>query len=252
MYEKVYFASDFHLGLNAGKKQLDNLSLILQWMDTLEPHSKLYLLGDLFDYWYEYKNVIPRGHTKFLGKLHELRDREIDISIFTGNHDMWMYDFFTQEYDVPIYHEPRQVKHQGKNLLIGHGDGLGPGDRKYKIIKYVFRNKWSQRLFYMLHPDLALKIMRGFSQSSRDNGRDETYQGDDEWLYQYCEDVSSTMDIDYFVFGHRHLVIDRMLSNGKSRYINIGDWLSYYSYAVLENGMLQVRFFKESHKIYGT
>jgi UDP-2,3-diacylglucosamine hydrolase len=245
----IYFASDFHLGINAHDTSSEREKKIVRWLDYIAKDAEeIYLVGDIFDYWFEYKTVIPKGYTRLLGKLAELRDKNIPIYFFTGNHDMWMFNYFEDELGIPIYRRPiiREIK--GKTFFIGHGDGLGPGDQGYKFIKKVFANKVCQWLFARLHPNLGIGLMKylsGFSRDSQSNKETEKYLGDDkEWLVLYGNKKIDTLAVDFFVFGHRHLPLDIVLKNQKSRYINLGDWWSgTCSYAVWDGEKLELRYF---------
>jgi UDP-2,3-diacylglucosamine hydrolase len=250
----VYFASDFHLGspglLDSGQRE----KLIVQWLDEMKHDMKsLYLVGDIFDFWFDYKKVVPRGFIRILGKLAELKDRGVEIIYFTGNHDLWMFDYLQTELDIPIHHKPIEVILQNKKFYIGHGDGLGPGDHGYKTIKNIFASPVAQHMFRWLHPDLGIRIADYFSSKSREaqHAVQEFLGPEKEWLIQYAESQLQSEFFDYFIFGHRHLPIDYTLNNQQSKYINLGDWLRFQSYAVLENGILQLKFYKNDHaKIY--
>jgi len=233
---KTYFASDFHLGVDATETSTEREKRIVRWLDEVSQDADaIYLLGDLFDYWFEYGEAVPKGFARLLGKLAELRDRGVPIYAFTGNHDMWMFGYFENELDIPVYKEPIEREIQGTKFLIGHGDGLGPGDHGYKFIKKVFASPVSQWLFARIHPNTGIKLMKYFSGQSRDMTAVPDFLGEDkEWLIQYCKEKLETTDIDYFVFGHRHLPIDHLLPNGKSRYINLGDWLVHYTFGVFD------------------
>jgi len=206
-----------------------------------EEAEAIYLLGDLFDYWFEYKKVVPKGHVRFLGKLAELSDRGIPLHIFSGNHDVWMFDYLKDEIGAEIYHKPLSVTLGGKLFLLGHGDGLGPDDHGYKFLKKIFRSPINQWLFARLHPNTAIRLMQRSSKKSRDSQEAEAFLGaDKEWLIQYCERKISQNPYDYLIFGHRHLPIDHLLSNQKSRYINCGDWINHFTYAVYDGRELSL------------
>ncbi|MBK6545274.1 MAG: UDP-2,3-diacylglucosamine diphosphatase [Saprospiraceae bacterium] len=250
----VYFASDFHLG-SAGRVQtFDREKRIVNWINTYKSDMEaLYLVGDVFDFWFDYKKVVPRGFIRILGKLAELKDAGIPVYYFTGNHDLWMFDYLQKELEIPIYHKPIEVEIQGKKFMIGHGDGLGPGDYGYKRLKKLFSNPFAQKLFQWLHPDLGIGLADYFSSKSRE-AQDpvQFFLGSDkEWLIQYAEFKLQEKYFDYFVFGHRHLPIDFTLKNGTSRYINLGDWISFQSFGILKNGVLELQFYQNEHgKIY--
>lgn len=207
---------------------------------------EVFLLGDLFDFWFEYSRAVPKGFIRFQGALAALCDSGIPVHIFIGNHDMWMFDYFTQELNLQIHRAPLRLSRQGKELLIGHGDGLGPGDHTFKFIRKIFHSPLMIRLFRWVHPDLGIRIANAWSQSSRESHGDiYAYKGpEQEYLLQYCEQlIAQQPELDYIIFGHRHLVIDYTLSNGRTRYINTGDWLRFNSYAVMEQGAISLRSF---------
>ena len=243
----IYFASDVHLGVpNLAASQARERRFV-QWLDTIKTNATaIYILGDLFDFWFEYHTVVPRGYVRVLGKLAELRDKGIPIYFFTGNHDLWMFGYFEQELGIPVYRQPLLTQIDGKTFLIGHGDGLGPGDLKYKWVKkYLFTNRLCQWLLHWLHPDIGLGIANFFSSRSRlANGTaDEHFLGNNnEWLIQYAQRRLQTKHIDYFVFGHRHLPLDIPIQ--QSRYINTGDWIKYNTYAIYENQQLRLCHFE--------
>jgi UDP-2,3-diacylglucosamine hydrolase len=201
----------------------------------------------VWDYWFEYNRVIPKGFSRLLGCIGRIRDEGIPVYYFTGNHDMWMFRYLTDEFGIPILREPVLHEIDGKKFFIGHGDGLGPGDQGYKFIKKVFANPFSQWLFARIHPNTGLWLMKYFSGTSREHTAEEKFLGPDkEWLIQYALDVLKKEDIDYFIFGHRHLPIQYDLGVKGATYINLGDWLRYNSYAVWDGEKLQLSFYKQS------
>jgi len=245
--KKVYFASDFHLGTTGATTSQVRERLIVQWLESILPEmDALYLVGDVWDYWFEYGKVIPKGSTRLLGMLAKIRDAGIPVYYFTGNHDMWMFSYLQDELDIPILREPVIHEINGKKFYIGHGDGLGPGDYGYKFIKKVFASPVSQWMFARLHPNTGLKIMKYWSGRSRHHTQiEEKFLGPDkEWLVQHALEVLKKEPIDYFIFGHRHLPIDYDLGVNQARYINLGDWLSYNSYAVFDGQELALTFYK--------
>ncbi len=239
---KVYFASDFHLGINGRQSSRDRELAIVKWLDEVSKDAdSIYLLGDTFDYWFEFRSVVPKGFVRLLGKLAELTDRGIPVYAFTGNHDMWMFGYFEKELGVPVYRDPLLRTIDGKQFMIGHGDGLGPGDHGYKFIKRVFRSKLCQWLFARFHPNFGMWLMKYFSGTSRSMTSIPDFLGEEkEWLIQYCNETLKTQHVDYFLFGHRHLPIDHLLGNGQSRYLNTGDWLSHYTYVVWDGNSLRL------------
>jgi UDP-2,3-diacylglucosamine hydrolase len=244
---KTYFASDFHLGIDARLSSKERERQILRWLDQVSVDAEaIYLVGDLFDFWFEYSTVIPKGHTRLLGKLASLRDTGLPIYIFTGNHDMWMFRFFEEELDIPVYRAPIVREIHGKTFYIGHGDGLGPGDYGYKFIKQVFASRLCQWLYARLHPNFGIWFANFWSGKSRDNNREADYflGKDKEWLYIFSEKESKVLPADYFIFGHRHLPLNCLLSNGKSRYINLGEWMNACSYGVFDGHEMRIAFFE--------
>ena len=244
--KKTYFASDFHLGIDGAQTSIEREKLIVEWLDAAAPDMQaLYLVGDVWDYWFEYGQVIPKGYSRILGCIGRLRDAGIPIYYFTGNHDMWMFRYLTDEFGIPIYREPVTHTIDGKKFYIGHGDGLGPGDHGYKMIKKIFANPVSQWLFEKIHPNTGIKLMKFFSGTSRQHTEVETFLGPEkEWLIQYAREILRKEDFDYFVFGHRHLPIDFDLGIKGARYINLGDWLKYNSYAVWDGTSLKLSYYK--------
>jgi len=252
--KKIYFLSDFHLGAPDHLKSLERERIVVQFLDEIKDKAaEIFLVGDLFDFWYEYKKVIPKGYTRLLGKLAELSDRNIPMHFFVGNHDMWMRDYFQKELNIPVYYHPEEFERAGKKFLIGHGDGVGPGDHGYKRLKKVFRNPVAKWMFGVLPPRMGMGLANYMSRRSRaQTGQtEEVFLGiDREWILQYCIDTASKKNIDFFVFGHRHLPIDYRLDNG-SRYINLGDWISFYTYAAFDGESMELRSYKgREEKIY--
>ncbi len=248
--KKIYFTSDVHLGIPNYTDSLLREKLLVAWLDEIKADAQeIYLLGDLFDFWFEYKSVVPKGYIRLLGKLAELTDAGIKISLFTGNHDMWLFDYLPTELKINLFRKPIERTYNGKTFYLGHGDGLGPGDYKYKFIKKVFANKVCQWLFARLHPNFAFAIANYFSQSSRiaTGNADDKYLGDEkEWLVVYCKEMLQNQHFDYFIFGHRHLPLDIQL-NDKSRYINLGDWVRYFTYAVFDGDKIELKKFMKNN-----
>lgn len=240
---KIYFASDLHLGVPNKEKSLVREKLFVQWLDEIKTDAEaIFLVGDIFDFWFEYKKAVPKGYVRLLGKLAEISDSGITIHIFTGNHDMWLFDYLEGEINAHIYREPTEISLKGKHFFIGHGDGLGPGDNGYKLIKKIFKNKLCQWLFERIHPNLGISIAQYWSKKSRiANGeKDESYHGEKEWLTQFCKEKMKTIDVDFFIFGHRHLPIEVNLGKNTT-YINLGEWVNYNSYAVFDGKKLELK-----------
>ncbi len=249
MNKKIYFLSDFHLGAPNAQASLIREKKIIQFLNEIRHTAEqIFIVGDLFDFWYEYKKVVPKGYVRILGKLAELTDSGIPIHFFVGNHDMWMKDYFETELNIPVYFEPHPFTFNNKTFLIGHGDGLGPGDHGYKFIKKIFRSKISQFFFGILPPYIGMGIANYFSQKSRaQTGQtDEKFLGEEkEWLIIYCREILKTTHYDYFIFGHRHLPINFNLS-ASSLYVNLGDWIKYNSYAVFDGEKLELKYYKNN------
>lgn len=244
--KKIYFISDFHLGAPDYASSILREKRIVEFLKKAQlDAAHIFIVGDLFDFWYEYKTVVPKGYTRILGKLAEITDSGIPVSFFVGNHDMWMSGYFETELNIPVYYEPREYEFNQKSFYVGHGDGLGPGDKGYKFIKKVFRNKLCQRMFGILHPSLGMALANYFSRKSREatGTKEEHFLGEDkEWLIIYCREVLQQKHVDYFIFGHRHLPMDFPL-NESSRYINLGDWIRYDTYAVFDGEELALKYY---------
>lgn len=241
--KKIYFASDFHLGAPNFEESLKREKLLVKWLDEIKADAEvIYLVGDIFDFWFEYKHAVPRGFTRLMGKLAELCDNGMEIHVFTGNHDMWIFDYLPKETGVIMHREPIDVEYNGRKFHIGHGDGLGPGDRGYKFIKRVFASKVCQWLFARLHPNFGIGIANFWSRKSRSHTKkkDEFHGEDKEWLVIYSKEKLKEKDYDYFVFGHRHLPLDIDIE-GKAKYINLGDWIEYYTYAEFDGENLELK-----------
>ena len=290
--KKIFFLSDFHLGAPNASASAEREKHIVAFLESIkqEAHA-IFIVGDVFDFWYEYKTVVPRGYVRLLGKIAELTDAGIDIHFFVGNHDMWMNNYFQKELNVPVYYEPKEFVLNNKVFLIGHGDGLGPGDHGYKFMKKVFRNPICQWLFGILPPYFGMNMAKYFSNKSRnaDKGDEEIFLGEEnEWLITYSKQCLQKKHFDFFVFGHRHLPIDFNLTPNPSpaelergatgsldsvkldisatdghfpanlerggtvsRYINLGEWINYDSYAVFDGNDVTLKSFSgKEHKIY--
>jgi UDP-2,3-diacylglucosamine hydrolase len=189
--------------------------------------------------------VVPRGYVRLLGKLAELRDGGIDIQAFTGNHDLWMFSYFEQELGIPVHKRSIQIEAAGKKFYIGHGDGIGPGDRGYKFMKRIFSNRFNQWLFSMLHPYIAFNLAHYFSDTSRNYNREEKFLGEEkEWQIVFAKEVLLKEHFDYFIFGHRHIAVQLPLSD-KTTFINLGDWIRHNSYAVFDGVSTELKFFEK-------
>ncbi len=247
--KRVYFASDNHLGAPDMEQSLPREKKFVAWLDEIKSEAgAIFLLGDLFDFWFEYKTVVPKGFTRTLGKLAELSDAGIPIYYFVGNHDLWMNGYFEEELNIPVFHAPQEYEINGTSFFIGHGDGLGPHDKGYKRMKKLFTNPVAKWFFRWLHPDWGVKLAQYFSVKNKliSGDEDAKFLGEDkEWLVQYAKRKLATKHYDHFIFGHRHLPLEIDL-NGKSRYTNLGDWINYYTYAVFDGERLTLeKYLKE-------
>ncbi|MFK7811368.1 MAG: UDP-2,3-diacylglucosamine diphosphatase [Maribacter sp.] len=242
--KKVYFASDNHLGAPTMEASSPREKKFIAWLDEVKQDAgAIFLLGDLFDFWMEYKTVVPKGFTRTLGKLAEISDSGIPIYYFVGNHDLWMNGYFEEELNIPVFHKPQQYEINGVSFFIGHGDGLGPHDKGYKRMKKLFTNPVAKWFFRWLHPDIGVKIAQYFSVKNKliSGDDDAEFLGEDkEWLVQYAKRKLETQHYDHFIFGHRHLPLEIELYE-KSKYTNLGDWVNYYTYAVFEEEKLSLK-----------
>lgn len=244
--KKIFFASDFHLGVPDHSSSLKRERQIIAWLDSIKHEAySIYLLGDIFDFWFEYRYTIPKGFIRLQGKLAELCDAGIPVLFFTGNHDMWMFDYFTRELGIPIFREPRILAVGNQKLLIGHGDGLGPGDMQYKFLKKFFNSKFCQWLFARIHPNLGMAIAHRWSRNSRISNlkREERFSGEEkEFLWLYCRELEKHQHHDYYIFGHRHLPL-HLKVNETSTYINLGEWVTGSHYAVYDGVTVELKSF---------
>ncbi|AUS05298.1 UDP-2,3-diacylglucosamine diphosphatase [Pseudotamlana carrageenivorans] len=242
--KKIYFASDNHLGAPTAEASRPREKKFVAWLDTIKQDAAaIFLLGDMFDFWIEFKTVVPKGFTRTLGKLAEISDSGIPIYYFVGNHDLWMNGYFEEELNIPVYHKPKEFTFNNKTFFIGHGDGLGPGDKGYKRMKKVFTNPFCQWLFRWLHPDLGVRLAQHLSVKNKliSGDDDAKFLGEDnEWLVQYCKRKLEDKHRDFFVFGHRHLPLNIDL-NENSKYINLGDWIQYYTYGVFDGETMALK-----------
>jgi len=242
--KKIYFASDQHFGAPTAELSFPREQKFVAWLDEIKGDAgAIFLLGDLFDFWFEYKTVVPKGFVRVLGKLAEIRDSGIPIYFFVGNHDLWMYDYFENELNIPVYHDNKAFTFGNKTFLIGHGDGKGPGDKGYKRMKKVFTHPFSKSLFRWLHPDIGVKLAQYLSVKNKliSGDEDVKFLGEDnEWLVLYAKRKLETQHYNYFIFGHRHLPM--ILPVGKnSEYVNLGDWIGYFTYGVFDGENFELK-----------
>jgi UDP-2,3-diacylglucosamine hydrolase len=284
--KKIYFASDFHLGYPDHQTSLARERKVVAWLDSIKSDAQIvFLVGDIFDFWFEYKNVVPKGFVRLLGKLAELSDSGIEIIIFSGNHDIWMFDYFTKELGIKVYREfqeyevrvqssefrvqssepknqeieqidaesstlnsePSTLNSKLYTFYVVHGDGLGPGDYGYKYLKKVFESKLSQWAFGWIHPHAGISLATWWSGSRKDEERikrELQFRGDNEWLWSFSKEQEALKHHDFYIFGHRHLLLDLPV-NDNSRYINLGQWAyddeNSYHFAVFDGVELVVK-----------
>ncbi len=247
--KKIFFASDFHLGSSGKFSSSEREQKVVQWLNSIEDEaSAIYLMGDIFDYWFEYKEVIPKGFTLLLGKLHLLRLKNIPIIVFTGNHDMWLFDYLEKEMDITIEKKPLIKNFNGKKFYLAHGDGLGDVPFLDRLMKKSFSNKFLQWLFARIHPNTGIKIMKFFSNLSRNSHSkyEEQFVPEKEFLLQYAEDyLKKDNSIDYFIFGHRHIPVKYKLSNDRSFMVNLGDWIENFSYGIFDGEHFNLEKYEE-------
>ena len=244
--KKAYFASDFHLGVPSFEKSLERERKIVRWLDSISEDAQVvFLVGDLFDFWFEYNSVVPKGFTRFLGKLAELSDNGIQLVIFTGNHDLWMFGYLEKELNAIVVKDPIDITINNYSILIGHGDGLGPHDKGYKSLKKIFTNPFFQWCFHRLHPNLGIGLANYWSRKSRAQGheKEQEFLGEEEWLWAYAKKKESQKHRDLYLFGHRHLPLDLKVGES-SRYVNLGEWINNYTYGEFDGQNFNLKTFE--------
>ena len=243
----IYFISDAHLGYPNRKKSLEREKKIVRWLDFVADNAdEIWLLGDIFEFWFEWKKVVPRGFVRLLGKIAELCDKGKIIRFYTGNHDLWVFDYLTEELGVELHRKPVEIDYNGKSFCIAHGDGLGDYDRLFKVIKWFFTNRFFQWLLSVLHPNITIKMAYLWSKKSRNSHKDNTYEGgvNNDWLIAYSKEVLKKKHYDYFVYGHLHYPQEVKL-NEKCKYVNLGEWVKAFTYGHFDGQDLKVKTFDE-------
>lgn len=242
--KKIYFASDNHLGAPTPEASAPREKRFVQWLNEIQKDAAaLFLLGDLFDFWFEYQTVVPKGFVRVLGKLAEMADAGIPIHFFVGNHDLWMLNYLQKEIGIEVHHHPKDFQFNETHFFIGHGDGLGPEDKGYKRMKKIFTNSFFQWCFRWLHPDIGMRIGQYLSVKNKliSGEEDAIFLGEEkEWLAQYAQRKYKEKARDYFIFGHRHIPMDISL-NDQARYINLGDWITHYTYAEFNGKSMELK-----------
>ena len=249
--KKIYFASDQHFGAPTAELSFPREQKFVAWLDEIKVDAEaLFLLGDLFDFWFEYKTVVPKGFVRVLGKLAEIRDSGIPIYFFVGNHDLWMSDYFEKELNIPVYRDNKEFTFNNKTFLIGHGDGKGPGDKGYKRMKRVFTNSFSKAIFRWIHPDIGMKLGQYLSVKNKliSGDEDVKFLGEEnEWLVLYSKRKLETKHYNYFIFGHRHLPM-KISVGENAEYVNLGDWIGYFTFGVFDGENFEIKKF-ETNKV---
>lgn len=276
--KKVYFISDAHLGSWGIPHPRMQERRLVRFLDSIKNQAKaVYMLGDMFDFWYEWKYAAPKGYTRFLGKISELTDMGVEVHYFTGNHDIWMYGYLEEECGVTLHREPATLEIYNKVFYLAHGDGLGDPDKEFKFIRGMFHNKVCQRLFSLLHPRISMWFGLSWAKHSRmkrerqlegvltdaaqgaegtqfngnvgqrynSSGEPEYLGEDKEHLVLYSKEYLATHpDVDYCIYGHRHIELDLMLASDK-RMMIIGDWITQFTYAVFDGEHLLMSEYEE-------
>ncbi|SNT02534.1 UDP-2,3-diacylglucosamine hydrolase [Ekhidna lutea] len=245
--KRIYFASDFHLGAPNEKESLDRELKIIRWLQHVSKDAAaIFLVGDIFDFWFEYKSTIPKGFIRFQGKLAELRDNGIPIIFFAGNHDMWMRNYFPNQLNIPVYKNPATLTVNNTKIFVGHGDGLGPGDKTYKFLKKLFSNRLLQGLFQWIHPNIGVWVAKSWADSSRDfsDQRSDTIDLSKERLFQFCEDIENNSHHDLYIFGHRHHPLELKVSEN-STYFNLGEWINHCTYLEFDGKKAALKVFED-------
>ncbi|MEL6122288.1 MAG: UDP-2,3-diacylglucosamine diphosphatase [Bacteroidota bacterium] len=244
----IYFASDFHLGYDDQVNTRRRERIIVDWLEEIRTSAKaIYLVGDVFDYWFEYKWTIPKGYVRLLGTLAKLVDSGVEIHFLKGNHDMWVYQYFAEEIGMIIHDDTARFEDSGKHFFVDHGDGLGRGERRYKLVRGILRNRFLQRSFARIHPSWGLRLMRKLSAASR--ARHSAYEKDvHELPIRFANELLGEEQVDFFIMGHRHQAVDRTLANGYSRYINLGDWVTQNTYVRWDGDELELLSYQSTNQ----
>ena len=251
MRQKIYFASDFHLGIPDHDSSLEREKKLVAWLELARIDAvEIFLIGDLFDFWFEYKTAIPRGYVRLLGKLAEITDAGIPVHLFRGNHDMWAFDYLTKELNIRLHRDPEFREFNGKHFYLAHGDGLGPGDRGYKFIRKVFASPFNQWLFRQLHPDFGIRLALFWSRKSRSVGIEKEKREQDitlKLIHQRITVHSKELliqhpELDYLIYGHYHYPLDTPLTD-RVRQLVLGDWITHFTYAVFDGERLYLKNF---------
>ena len=251
---KVYFASDMHLGSPSSGNPAERERRVVRWLKSIKDDARaLVLVGDIFDYWFEYRTAAPQGFVRLLGTLAELSDSGVEIRYFTGNHDIWLFDYLRNEIGFTLHREAAELEYDGKKFFVAHGDEYETEDKGYQLLRKVFHAKWAQKLYSLLHPDLTIRFAKSWSNHSRKKGTERypivPYKGEnEEYLTRFAKADAKAREgdedaPDFYIFGHRHLLLDLMISR-KTRAIILGDWLHYFSYGVWDGEVFSLCLFE--------
>ena len=247
MTGKIYFLADAHLGAKSHSNTIDTERKLCRWLDSVkhDAHS-IYLLGDIFDYWYEYKHVVPKGFTRLLGKLAEITDSGIEVHFFIGNHDLWLTDYLAKECGMILHLEPLITEIKGSKFFLAHGDGLGDESRSFKFLRRVFHSKFLRKCFSAIHPRWTIPLAHAWSGSSREGGGITGFLGEEnEYLIRYAKGkLKEDSEINYFVFGHRHIMLNLPIAEQCS-VVMLGDWITLFSYGVFDGVKLELKRWEE-------
>ncbi len=245
--KKIYFASDFHLGIPDAASSFEREKRIIRWLDEIKNDcAELFIVGDVFDFWFEYKTVVPKGFVRLQAKFAEFADAKIPVHFFHGNHDLWQFGYFEKELGVQVHAKPIEREFNGKRFYIAHGDGLGAGQWRFKFILWIYRNKFLQNVFGFIHPNVGIGLANWLSHRSKlktYNGN-FTFHKEEEFLIKHCRELLKTEKFDYLIFGHRHLPMEYDLGKG-SAYINLGDWINFNTYVVFDGNKLELKTFEK-------
>ncbi len=241
----IYFGSDFHLGLPDFASSLRREKKIVAWLESIKHDaSDIFFVGDIFEFWYEWRDVIPKNFSRFFGKLAELSDLGINLHYFTGNHDIWAYGYFEQEFGMKIYRNPEIFEFNNKKFYIAHGDGLGPKDKFYKLLKKIFTNKFLQYLVsHFMHPNRLFRIAKKISYKREAICKNPKFKGDKEWLVEHSKEILKNEKIDFFIYGHRHIPVEYEIK--KSKLVILGDWITNFTYGKFDGENLFIKKFTD-------
>lgn len=245
--KQIYFLSDLHLGAKTIENPLAHERRVVRWLDSIKQSAKaIYLMGDVLDFWFEYKRVVPRGYTRFFGKIAELTDSGVEVHWYIGNHDIWIFDYLPTELGVQMHYAAEEVEIAGRRFYLAHGDGVGDNTRGFRLIRSVFHSKLCQRLFAAIPPSWGVGLAHGWSSHSRKNPKEEEgYRGENsEWLICFAKEYVKEHPIEFFIFGHRHILLDLMIQRN-SRVVILGDWITYFSYAVYDGENLRLEQYED-------